>query len=197
MSGKPIVFKRKLSKAEQRAENDAKLTTEQVEYRDRARNERKRFVNATDTEFWLCLCFPSESDLAKWRTSFGFGSLHELVKYETVSGSFKQSGSAARFGFGAGVSFGGLGFEKTADPLANVTYVNDLEQDCLAEFAALHEAFVSAKAPRKLADVTDSDIWFALVFKDRDTKDGFLASHGLTKIGDKYLDGIAVLKQLS
>ncbi|MFQ7492978.1 MAG: hypothetical protein ACLRL4_04560 [Bifidobacterium bifidum] len=32
------------------------------EYRERARAERKRFVDATDTEFWLCLCSPPRRD---------------------------------------------------------------------------------------------------------------------------------------
>ena len=42
------------------------------EYRERARAERKRFVDATDTEFWLCLCFPSPAEMTRWRERFDF-----------------------------------------------------------------------------------------------------------------------------
>lgn len=100
--------------------------------------------------------------------------------------------------FGAGVGFGGgLGFaEKTPDPLADVKYSDDLEKDCLAEFAALHRALVSACSPRKLVEPTDSEYWFAIAFPLRDDKDSFLAEYGLRKLGDKYLNGMAVARKL-
>jgi hypothetical protein len=70
-----------------------------------------------------------------------------------------------------------------------------MEADCLAELEALQAVLVTAKSPRKLRNVTDSDIWFALVFPDRDAKDKFLKDHDLVKLGDKYMDGAAVAKQ--
>jgi hypothetical protein len=197
MSGKSISFAPKKSKLEQRAENEADLTKEQVEYRNRARQERKRFVNATDTEFWLCLCFRSLTELDSWHEKFGFGSLHELVKFEEAREWIPAVNPAEhKLQFGSGVSFGGgIGFEKTPDPLACVKYTGDMEADCLAELEALQAVLVTAKSPRKLRNVTDSDIWFALVFPDRDAKDKFLKDHDLVKLGDKYMDGAAVAKQ--
>lgn len=198
MSGKSISFAPKKSKLEQRAENEADLTKEQVEYRERARQERKRFVNVTDTEFWLCLCFRSLTDLDSWHEKFGFGSLHELVKFEDARERIPAVNPAEhKLQFGSGVSFGGgIGFEKTTDPLAGVEYTGDMEADCLAELSALYASFQLAKPPKRLRDVTDSDIWFALVFPDRDAKDKFLKDRDLVKLGDKYLDGAAVAKRL-
>mgnify|MGYP003251157330 CR=1 FL=1 len=170
------------------------------EYRERARAERKRFVDATDTEFWLCLCFPSTAEMTRWRERFGFGEEHRIYVYRDVEellASFRPSRSSA-VAFGAGVGFaGGLGFaEKTPDPLAGVEYTDDLERDCLAEFAALHKALVSARSPEKIVEPTDSEHWFAIAFPLRDDKDSFLAEYGLRKLGDKYLDGRAVMKKL-
>lgn len=103
------------------------------EYRERARAERKRFVDATDTEFWLCLCFPSPAEMARWRERFGFGENHRIYAYrdiEKLLAPYKPAKSSA-VAFGAGVGFGGgLGFaEKTPDPLADVKYSDDLEKD--------------------------------------------------------------------
>lgn len=170
------------------------------EYRERARAERKRFVDATDTEFWLCLCFPSPAEMARWRERFGFGENHRIYAYrdiEKLLAPYKPAKSSA-VAFGAGVGFGGgLGFaEKTPDPLADVKYSDDLEKDCLAEFAALHRALVSARSPRKLVEPTDSEHWFAIAFPLRDDKDSFLAAYGLRKLGDKYMDGMAVARKL-
>ena len=43
---------------------------------------------------------------------------------------------------------------------------------------------------------TDSEYWFAIAFPLRDDKDSFLAEYGLRKLGDKYLDGMAVARKL-
>lgn len=188
-------------KSENRDDNMGGLTVEErkhaEEYRQRARNERKRFVNATDTEFWLCLCFPDESKIDAWHERFGFGRLHEIVRAADaidVFGEVDKSGCAVAFG--GGLSFSGLSFgEKTPDPLADVKYVDNLESDCLSELEALHECFVAAASPAKLVEPTDSDVWFVIAWPDRDSKDEFINRYGLRKIGDKYLDGVAVARK--
>ena len=79
------------------------------EYRERARAERKRFVDATDTEFWLCLCFPSPAEMARWRERFGFGENHRIYAcrdIEKLLAPYKPAKSSA-VAFGAGVGFGG------------------------------------------------------------------------------------------
>ena len=79
------------------------------EYRERARAERKRFVDATDTEFWLCLCFPSPAEMTRWRERFGFGENHRIYAYRDIAdrlAPYKPAKSSA-VAFGAGVGFGG------------------------------------------------------------------------------------------
>jgi hypothetical protein len=163
------------------------------EYRERARAERKRFELATDTEFWLAFCFPDLGGLKQWRDRFGFGELHEIT---TQTPPRPDHVAKPKLSFGR-ASFGHVSFAKPADPLADVKYTGDFAHDCRAELDALHDAMVVAHSPEPLRDVTDSDVWFVSVFPDRDSKDEFLKSFGLQKFGDKYVDGLAVLRALS
>lgn len=92
------------------------------------------------------------------------------------------------------------------DPLADVDYPGDLAGDTAVELSALGKALKAASAPApdenaagfrdrqkqeqdrfKLA--TDTEYWVALCFRSRAEKDAFLASSGLDRLGDKYLDG--------
>ena len=205
MSAKPLEFgggvsfgrkkDKKLDGMEGMTESDKR---EAEAYRARAKAERKRFVAATDSEFWLCLCFPSAAHISRWHDTFGFGADHAILKASDVIGSIAGLGEASSIAFGGGMSFGGLRFgtEKTKDPLADVAYTGDLEADCFLELSILHECLVNARAPEKPADPTDSEHWFVLAFDDRDAKDAFLRAHGLVKLGDKYMDGVAVARKL-
>lgn len=203
-------FSGKKSAAEKTEESLQGLSAEDrayaIAYRDRAQQERKRFANATDTEFWLCLCFRNLEQLGEWRKTYGFGENHGLARYEDVKESLgvRHAGRSSMV-FGAGPSFGGgmtfgtgpsFGADQY-DPLAGVEYKDDLEADSLAELEALHDAFVHAKAPDPLADVTDSDIWTVIVFTNRDAKDGFLADVGATRDQqDKYVDAAKLAAHL-
>lgn len=195
-------FAHRKTRAEKTEESLEGLSVEEREhalaYRDRARQERMRFVKATDTEFWLCLCFRSMEELENWRKAFGFGDMHGFARYAEVKDGLgvepeRQSGVSFGSGptFGAGPSFGkGPSFDKASyDPLADVKYENNLENDCLAELEALYGAFLSAKPPENMTDVTDSDIWTVLVFQDRDAKDAFISEAGSSvDQQDKYVD---------
>lgn len=48
----------------------------------------------------------------------------------------------------------------------------------------------------RFQDTTDSEYWFAVCFQSRAQKDAFLKAMNLFLIGDKYLDGVEVAKQL-
>lgn len=48
----------------------------------------------------------------------------------------------------------------------------------------------------RFQNTTDSEYWFAMCFQSREQKDAFLRAMNLFLIGDKYLDGIEVAKQL-
>ncbi len=197
--GGGVSFGRK--KAKKPAGMDGMTESEKREaeaYRARAKAERKRFVAATDSEFWICLCFPSAAHIIRWHEAFGFGADHAILKASDVVDSLDGLGEASSVAFGGGVSFGGMRFgaEKTKDPLADVAYTGDLEADCFLELSILHECLMKARAPERPADPTDSEHWFVLAFADRDAKDAFLRAHGLTKLGDKYMDGVAVARKL-
>lgn len=48
----------------------------------------------------------------------------------------------------------------------------------------------------RFQNTTDSEYWFAMCFQSREQKDAFLRAMNLFLIGDKYLDGVEVAKQL-
>lgn len=48
----------------------------------------------------------------------------------------------------------------------------------------------------RFQNTTDSEYWFAMCFQTREQKNAFLRAMNLFLIGDKYLDGVEVAKQL-
>lgn len=48
----------------------------------------------------------------------------------------------------------------------------------------------------RFQNTTDSEYWFAVCFQTREQKEAFLKAMNLFLIGDKYLDGVEVAKQL-
>lgn len=103
-----------------------------------------------------------------------------------------------KFGKGPGtkgskdINFSGQAFTKPErDPLADVEYSGNLQEDSRAELTALQRAYrqrAKAEASRFRA-VTDSEYWVALCFTSRGEKESFLAQAGLIHLGDKYIDG--------
>lgn len=47
------------------------LTDLQTAYRDRAKNEAKRFKNATDSEYWFAVCFRDRASKEKFLRDYG------------------------------------------------------------------------------------------------------------------------------
>lgn len=78
-----------------------------------------------------------------------------------------------------------------ADPLADIAYTGNAEEDSKLEISATLQAFKDrAKAEEKRrADATDSEFWVAVVFQTRAQKEEFLAKVGMPPDEDKYLDG--------
>lgn len=96
-----------------------------------------------------------------------------------------------------GMNFSGQAFTKQEqDPLADVEYSGNLQEDSKAELTALQRAYrqrAKAEASRFRA-ATDSEYWVALCFTSRGEKESFLAQAGLTHLGDKYIDGRAAAR---
>lgn len=101
---------------------------------------------------------------------------------------------------GNGMNFSGQAFTKPEqDPLADVEYSGNLQEDSRAELTALQQAYrqrAKAEASRFRA-ATDSEYWVALCFTSRGEKETFLAQAGLIHLGDKYIDGRAASRILN
>jgi hypothetical protein len=81
--------------------------------------------------------------------------------------------------------------DPTPDPLADVEYTGNVAEDAARELTALEEGYRAraAQEANRFTEATDSEFWFAVVFKNREQKDDFLAQYGLSQLGDKYLLG--------
>ena len=84
------------------------------------------------------------------------------------------------------------------DPLAEVDYSGNVEKDARAEAEVLYSELKAARSQQTetVLAIGDSEYWFAVCFRDRKTKDAFLAQIKATRLGDKYIDGHALAKLL-
>lgn len=87
-------------------------------------------------------------------------------------------------------------FEKK--PEKKIISIDQLETEAAEEANGILESFKqrAANENERLLDATDSEFWVAVCFQTRAQKDEFLQKSGLSKIGDKYLDGMKVAKQM-
>lgn len=88
--------------------------------------------------------------------------------------------------------------QSKADTKNKIVSIDELESEAAAESNEILESFKqrAANENERLLDATDSEFWVAVCFQTREQKDEFLRKSGLQKIGDKYLDGIKVAKQM-
>ena len=84
------------------------------------------------------------------------------------------------------------------DPLGGVEYTGSVEVDSAAELDALAQGFRQRRddEQKRFQQATDSEYWFAVCFKDRDSKEAFLRAIKAGRLGDKYIDGHALAKLL-
>ena len=84
------------------------------------------------------------------------------------------------------------------DPLGNVEYTGNVETDALAEADELYSELKAARKQQtdKVLAIGDSEYWFAVCFRDRDSKDAFLKAINAARLGDKYIDGHALARLL-
>lgn len=110
-----------------------------------------------------------------------------------MSENVKFGAGAMAFGATAGQN-GLTALNKRPDPLADVEYTDDLEANAAEELTEMQRAYRERAAQEgdrfKLA--TDSEFWFAVCFRTREEKESFLERHGLSHLGDKYIDGDAM-----
>lgn len=80
--------------------------------------------------------------------------------------------------------------DPTPDPLENVEYTDNLEEDSARELTALEQAYRqrAKNETKRFYDATDSEFWFAVSFQNREEKEKFLQAVGL-KNNTKYITG--------
>lgn len=85
------------------------------------------------------------------------------------------------------------------DPLKDVEYTGNLQQDAAAEITALEQGYRdrAKEEADRFKRATDSEYWVAVCFDSREEKERFLQRAGLIDLGDKYLDGREVADRLA
>ncbi|MFI0406604.1 hypothetical protein [Actinomadura sp. 3N508] len=168
-------------------------------FRARARREDERFRLATDSEFWVALCFRDPQDPARFCRATGTtpdgryvpGPRLAEVAGRTIFQNARDRAKALLASRALPATGESVTDRLTAtphpDPLAGLTGQGGFQQECLDELAALHAAFQTPDAAP--TSVLDSPHWLAAVFPSREAKDRFLTDTGLDILGDKYLDG--------
>ncbi|WP_242890781.1 hypothetical protein [Actinomadura litoris] len=170
-------------------------------FRERARREDERFRMATDSEFWLALCFRDAEDPARFCRATRIPADGRYIpgpKLADFAGrSLVQNARDRARALLASRSLNADGGETITDrltskplpdPLADVTGEEGFEEECAEELTALAAAFAAPPDPAP-SNVLDSPHSLVVVFPSRDAKDKFLADTGLDVLGDKYLDG--------
>lgn len=91
------------------------------------------------------------------------------------------------------VAFDGVSFEapSSADPLSNVEYTGDPEEDSKRELSAMEAGFIerAKNEEKRRIKATDSEYWVCLCFQSREQVEEFLRNSGWGRTSDKYLDG--------
>ncbi|MER6809967.1 hypothetical protein ABT299_11860 [Spirillospora sp. NPDC000708] len=184
---------------------DEDVSPEELEkrlgFRERARREDERFRRATDSEYWLALCFRAPEDPARFckaaRITPHGHYVHGPELAAAVGKTAVQNARDRAKALLSSRALTGTDGESVTDrltstlppdPLAGLTGTGGFERECAEELAALASAFTAPPDPHP-ANVLDSPHWIVVVFPHREAKDAFLADTGLDVLGDKYLDG--------
>lgn len=159
---------------------------------DRIKREAERFKDATDSEFWTCLCFRDDAERSRFCEVTGLPERRFVTGEELreAVGPFRPP--ERRRGFPRQPK----STTRTPNPLAGVDYSQSLERASYDEAMALKAALMAALAPRRLGEVTDTDVWICAVFRNREDSEEFLSDWNLHKHGDKYLDASSWLREI-
>jgi hypothetical protein len=84
------------------------------------------------------------------------------------------------------------------DPLAEVNYTGNFEEDAKTEMSATLAAFMARRTAeaKRFELATDTEYWFCVCFQTREQKDHFLQAVEWFIHGDKYLDGAFVAAKM-
>lgn len=101
------------------------------------------------------------------------------------------------FSLRGGSTSGGLRGKSNVEKSDEETAVEEADGDLKTLGDALKSSDnLIAKEQAQFRDVTDSEFWFCVCFRDREAKEAFLLTAGLLQDGDKYVDGHAFAKKI-
>lgn len=85
------------------------------------------------------------------------------------------------------------------DPLADLPLTNDFQSDVNAEADLMKQALREADKRNRVDWLlkNDTEYWFCVVFEDRNQKEQFLTALNWLMMGDKYLDGTLLARQMN
>lgn len=158
----------------------------------RIKQENERFKDATDSEYWSCLCFKTQADKDRFCDVTGMPNRRFVTGEELREAVADFKPDKRKRGFPRIPKSS----EKVPNPLAGVDYSQDLERSSYDEAMALKAALMAARAPSPCREATDSDVWTCAVFQNRADSEQFLTDWNLHKHGDKYIDASAWLKEI-
>jgi hypothetical protein len=163
-------------------------------YRERAQREAERFRLATDSEYWICLCFRTPEAAAGFCRAAGVTPQGRYIpgprlarRTRTPLGSRAHRMLTARSSRGTDTA-ALLAGRPAADPLERLPEPTHIEQDSLDELTAILAALTAPADPSPV-NILDSPHWVAACWPHRDAKDEWLTETGVDVIGDKYVDG--------
>jgi hypothetical protein len=168
-------------------------------FRDRAKREEERFRLATDSEYWIALCFRKPGDPAAFAAALrmqlqgrylpgpAFAEATSATQADTSPAARVKQMLTARGTRDQDVT-GRLAAKPATDPLAQAAETGGIQAESDAELVALHAALTATPDP-DVASIHDSPYWLVVCWSDRDAKDAYLRHSGLDVLGDKYLDG--------
>lgn len=181
----PFEFKKKAKKGAGSGLDDRDMA-------QRIQQENERFKDATDSEYWTCLCFRTEADRDRFCELTGTPNRRFVTGEELREAVSEFKPDKRKRGFPRIPK----GSERVPSPLASVDYSQDLERSSYDEAMTLKAALMAARGPERCRESTDSDVWICAVFQNREDGEAFLTDWNLHKHGDKYLDATAWLKEI-
>ncbi len=86
------------------------------------------------------------------------------------------------------------------NPLEEIEYTGNVEEDSRLEGEVMAAVLKQKEARERQAAAVDlaneTEFWFAMYFQTREQKDAFLKAVKWFEMGDKYLDGLLVAKEM-
>lgn len=158
----------------------------------RIQQENERFKDATDSEYWSCLCFKAQADKDRFCEVTGIPARRFVTGAELREAMERFKPGRVKRGFPRVPK----STVRTPNPLAGVDYTQDLEKSSYDEAMALKAALMAVRAPDPCREATDSDVWICAVFQNREDSESFLTDWNLHKHGDKYIDATAWLREI-